>query len=237
MLDYLLGLAKSIDWKAAGGIVFGAAISATVAYILQRNSFAEARRQKAVDKREERLTLGLNVFTKMMRIASTLEILKRSLREAFDRAEKAGLEMRPWAVVMPLANLPAKVHFEPKELTEIMKLDFNLFNDLGPFDDIHNSLLDIFQTYKADRIAMTTTMPADMTGILGKATFTPDEMRRLGPKMAALDTIIDGLLQRTAADSDEAWSILKRLQASLNKEYGLKLSLEMKPDTRPRTSA
>jgi len=229
MLEYLFGLAKSIDWRAGVGVLFGAAISATVSYLLQRNSFAEARRQKELEKREERRALGLNVFTKMMRIASTLEILKRSLEEAFARAERDELKGPPWTIVIPLANFPGKVHFEPKEFTEIMKLDFNLFNDLGPFDDVHNTLLDVFQLYRTDRNALTSTMSAEMKGMLGSTTFTPEEMKRLAPKMAALDTIIDGMVQRTMADSEEAWTILNRLQGALNKEFGLKLRLEKKP--------
>ncbi len=231
MLEYLLQLVMSIDWRAGAGVLFGAAISALVSYLLQRNSFAEARRQKELDKREERRTLGLNVFTKMIRIASTLEQLKQSLEGAFARAERDNIKGSPWTMVIPLANFPAKVHFEPKELTEIMKLDFNLFNDLGPFDDVHNTLLDVFQLYRTDRNALTSTLSADMKGMLGSTTFTQEELKRLAPKMAALDTIVDGMVQRTLADSTEAWAILSRLQDALNKEFGLKLRLERKPFT------
>ncbi|MGQ0681277.1 hypothetical protein [Bradyrhizobium sp.] len=229
MLEFFLGLAKSVNWKAASGVLFGAAIGALVSYFLQRNSFAEARRQKELDKREERRTLGLNVLTKMIRIASTLELLMQSLEQAFARAEKDGIKGPPWTIVIPLANFPAKVHFEPKELTEIMKLDFNLFNDLGPFDDVHNTLLDVFQLYRTDRNALTSTLSAEMNGMLGSTTLTPEEVKRLAPKMAALDTIIDGMVQRTTTDSAEAWSILNRLQDALNREFGLKLRLERKP--------
>jgi hypothetical protein len=198
MLDYLLGLAKSIDWKAGAGVLFGAFISAVVSYLLQRNSFAEARRQKEIDKREDRRILGLNVLTKMLRIASTIELLKQSLEQAFSRAEKDGHEGPPWSFIIPLANFPGRVHFEPKELTEIMRLDFNLFNDIGPFDDVHNSLLDIFELYRTDRNALTGTMPAEMMGgMRGSSTFTPDEMKKLAPKMVALDTVVAGMVQRT----------------------------------------
>jgi hypothetical protein len=235
-MSWLSEAIHQISWSSAAGVLFGAGISATVSYLLQRNSFAEAHRQKEVDKRDERRTLGLNVFTKMMRIASTLEILKRSLEEAFSRAEKDGIKGPPWTIVVPLANLPGKIHFEPKELTEIMKLDFNLFNDLGSFDDVHNSLLDVFLLYRTDRNALTSTLSAEMTGMLGRSTFTPEEMKRLGPKMAALGTIIDGIVQRTMADSEEAWTILSRLQDALNKEFGLKLRLEKKPRTQPVSS-
>lgn len=228
-MSWLSEAVHQISWSSAGGVLFGAAISASVAYLLQRNSFREARRQKEIDKREERRTLGLNLFTKMMRIASTLEILKRSLEEAFARAERDKVKAPSWAIVIPLANFPGKVHFESKELTEVMKLDFQLFNDLGPFDDIHNSLIEVFQGYRAERTALTSTMSAEMDGALGKSTFTAEEMKRLGPKMFALDTMIDGMFQRAVTDSQEAWALLHRLKDALNKEYDMKLRLEMKP--------
>src|SRR6185295_2741728 len=140
----------------------------------------------------------------MVRIASTLEQLKQSLEQAFARAEKDGHQGPPWSFIIPLANFPGRVHFEPKELTEIMRLDFNLFNDLGPFDDVHNSLLDIFELYRTDRNTLTAAMPAEMMGgMRGSSTFTPEEMRKVGPKMAALDTVVAGMVQRTMVDSEE----------------------------------
>jgi hypothetical protein len=230
--NVLASLFSNVSWSTAGSIVFGAVISATVSYLLQRNAFAEARRQKEADKREERRALGLNLFTKMMRIASTIEILRRSLDNSFARAKADNVSAPLWALVMPLANLPSKVHFEPKELTEILRLDFSLFNELGPFDDIHNSLLDIFSMYRADRNALTSTLRADeMTGSLGRAQFTPEEMKNLQPKMVALDSLIAGMMKRTQDDAKEAWALLQRLQDALNKEYGLNLSLEQKPST------
>ena len=68
-------------------LLAGTIISATVSYLLQRSSFAEARKQKAQEKFETRKTLGLNLFHKMIRIASMLGILRSSLDEAFARAK------------------------------------------------------------------------------------------------------------------------------------------------------
>jgi hypothetical protein len=73
MSDLLKSFVLSVDLRAASGIVFGATISALVSYVLQRNQFKEAKRQKEADRFEDRKALGLNVLTKMMRIASTLE--------------------------------------------------------------------------------------------------------------------------------------------------------------------
>ncbi|MBM3530831.1 MAG: hypothetical protein FJX62_22360 [Alphaproteobacteria bacterium] len=228
MWEILIAAYNSISWNATAGIVFGASISALVSYLLQRNQFREVRRQRDADRIEERKAVALNVLTKMMRIASTLEILQLSIEGAFRRAERDGLKGPPWTFVIPIANLPGKVHFEPNELTEVMRLDFQLFNDLGPFDDVHNVLLDTFAMYRTDRNALTENMSAEMKGNLGTTSFTAEEMKRLAPKMAALDTLVVGMIERTTKDSAEAWQILTRLQVALNKQFNLKLQLERK---------
>jgi hypothetical protein len=92
MLQEAVAYLESIPWSNAVSILFGAAISAIVSYLLQRNSFGEARRQKESDKKEERRALGLNVFTKMIRIASTLEQLKQSVEGALARASAQNLQ-------------------------------------------------------------------------------------------------------------------------------------------------
>jgi hypothetical protein len=228
MWDTLTVVYNAISWSAALGIVFGAAISALVSYLLQRNQFLEVMRQRESDRLEERKAVALNVLTKMMRIASTLEILNLSIENAFKRAEVAGIQAPAWAVVIPIASFPGKVHFEPKELTEIMRLDFQLFNDLGPFDDVHNTLIDAFVTYRTDRNALTENMSADMKGNLGTICFSAEEMKRLAPKMASLDSLVAGIRQRTNQDSAEAWQLLMRLQDVLNKTFNMKLKLERK---------
>jgi hypothetical protein len=228
-MSWLSEAVHQISWSSAAGIIFGAGISATISYALQRNSFAEARRQKETDKRDERRVLGLNVLTKMIRISSNIIILKGTIESSFARAKADKLKSPPWAIVEPLANLPAKVHFEPKELTEVLRLDFQLFNDIGPFDDIHNALVDAFEMYRSERTALTSQMKADMTGVLGLTKLTQDEVRIFGPRMAGLDALIAQLLKRATIDGDEASQLLGKLQDVLNKEFDLKIRLEPKP--------
>jgi hypothetical protein len=70
---------QSIDWRAAAGIVFGAAISAVVSYSLQRTSFAEARAQKEHDGLETKKAQAYSLLFKLMRILSNLAILQRTI--------------------------------------------------------------------------------------------------------------------------------------------------------------
>jgi hypothetical protein len=134
-------------------LLAGTVISAIVSYLLQRNSFGEARRQKAQDKFEERKVLALTLFQKMIRIASTLEILKNSV-EPITKAAKKRSGLHPWQIALPLANFPDSVLFSPEERTFLLLMDKELFSDMGPFDDIHNSLLEMFTFYRTRRMAL-----------------------------------------------------------------------------------
>ena len=62
-----------------------------------------------------------------------------------------------------------------------MSLDINLFNDLGPYDDIHNSFLDLFAEYARRRSAMTEKFGAKMDGDTGATTLTKEEYEWMAP--------------------------------------------------------
>lgn len=205
----------------------GTIISAIVSYLLQRNSFAEARRQKEQDKLDERKTLGLNLFHKMIRIASTLAILKKHLNDSLSRLPPDERDRHVWRAVQPVATVPDRVKFSAEELTSLMLLDRELFNDMGPFDDLHNSLLDCFSLYRTSRTALTDTLPATMQEIVGRVEFDQNQMQSIAPR-AALDFLVHAMVQRTDKDSTEAWALLDRLTTSLNKAFDLKLKLEHK---------
>ena len=216
-------------FSVLGGTIIGGIISTTVAFIVQKRGLAAAKKQRDEDKRDERRTLALNVFTKMIRLASNLEQLRQSVEGTLADAKAKKLKGPPWAHVKPIASLPGKIHFDPKELTEVMRLDFNLFNDLGPLDDVHNVIIEAFEIYRKDRGSLTDTLHADMDGDLGSTEFTAEDIKRLGPRMVALDNLVGSILGRTKHDSADAMSLLMKLQEALNKEYDMKLRLEKKP--------
>ncbi|HEY8123916.1 MAG TPA: hypothetical protein VIF88_00620 [Methylocystis sp.] len=218
-------------------VLAGATVSAVVSYVLQQRSFAEARQQKAQDKVETRKTLGLNLFNKMMRIASNSEILKRGLEENISKADEDRLAREAWMFVLPIANLPNAVHFAPEELTMLMQIDLDLFNNLGQFDEIYNSLIEIFAVYGSRRAALTDVLPATMTeervtlnqrSVTGTTVLSMDEMRRFGPQMVQLNLLVRSMIDRARQDAAEAWVLLDRLRDTLNKEFKLQLSMERK---------
>jgi hypothetical protein len=63
-MSWLSEAVHQISWSSAAGVLFGAAISATVSFVLQRSSFKEARQQKEKDRREVRKALRSRSFLK-----------------------------------------------------------------------------------------------------------------------------------------------------------------------------
>jgi hypothetical protein len=156
-------------------------------------------------------------------------MLKHSLDNSFARAHAQGVHGEPWHLVMPIASLPANVHFEPKELTNLMRLDMELFNQIGPFDDVHNTIIETFALYRVERTALTDTLEAQMIdGSRGITNATESEMRRIAPKGASLNLLVQAMIERTRIDSEDAWKLMQRLQQVLNKEFNLSLRLERK---------
>ena len=229
MLNYLWEVAKGISWSSAASIVFGAAIGATVSYILQRNSFAEAQRQKEKDRFELRKAHAYSLFFKMLRIYSNLAILQKSIKQTpkkttADEGKLAG----PWQNTLPLANLPDRVKFTSDEMALLLSLNTLLFNDLGPLDDVHNGVIDVFEMYRAKRASVMELFSAEMDGNLGTTTFTKEQHDRLAPRVAELNMLIEAMAERTEGDSKEAWSLLKRIHKLFVKEFDFHPKLQLK---------
>jgi hypothetical protein len=205
-------------------LLLGTVISAIVSYILQQRSFSEARMEKQKNRFEMRKVLGLNIFHKMLRIASTLHYMKKHLDECL---VSTGVDAQTWHRLVPIAVAPYAVKFTPEELTFLMLMDMELFDDIGPYDEIHNNLLMSLELYKTKRTALLDTLPAKMIdGHLGTVNLSEADWLKIGPKIAELNALIDQIVQRTQQDSKKAWELLEKLATSLNKEFKLQLRLE-----------
>ena len=73
-------------------------------------------------------------------------------------------------------------------------------------------------------LALTDTLPAKMRGNIGTTELNEAEMIKAAPKMAELNSLIDGMNKRTRQDSKEAWELLEKFRNSLNKEFNLRIA-------------
>jgi hypothetical protein len=228
-MSWLSEALHQISWSSAGGVLFGAAISGTASYLLQRTSFAEARRQKEKDRFETRKAQAYSLYFKLLRIQSNLALLQKALKP--EQRQMTGSEGDlggDWQVTLPLANMPDRVKFTSDEMALLLSLSTMQFNELGPFDDVHNSVIDLFETYRSMRVETMSSMSAIMKGNLGTTTSTKEEHDKLAPKVAQLNMLLASMKERTDGDAKEAWHHLKRTHALFVKEFNFHSKLQLK---------
>jgi hypothetical protein len=230
-MSWLSEAVRQISWSSAAGVLFGAAISASVSYTLQRTSFAEARRQKDKDRYEVRKSQAYSLLFKMIRIHSTIAIIDATLTEFLEKGKKSGVASL-WQVILPLGNLPDKVKFTPEEMALVLSLDDNLFNELGPYDEIHNSLIDIYQSYGTKRVAALSKFGTDeMEGGTGTHKLSAEEVAWLKPRAYELNSLAEGMIQRARHDRAESKGLLERVHALFVKEFQFSPKLEFREPT------
>jgi hypothetical protein len=228
-MSWLSEAVHQISWSSAGGVLLGAAISASVSFVLQRSSFTEARRQKDRDRREVRKAHALSLVFKMIRISSDLHNLGKAIVESLERAERDGFKGMPFQVVVPTIPLPDPVRFSPDEMAWVLSVDNDLFNEMGPLDELHTSTVAIFDLYNTKRDKLLEKLGAQMEGMIGTTFLTPEQKRWFDPRAVELNQLVEIMIQRSQRDAKEAWTAFDNLTAVVSKEFDMKLRFEKKP--------
>jgi hypothetical protein len=227
------GPQDAITWwaliSAFGGSLIGGTISTVIALVVQNRSFNAAKKQRDDDRHETRKAQAYSLFFKMVRIHSSIVLLGQGNSESLKSAGEKGLEGDLWRKILPHGNFPPPVKFTPEEMALVLSLDITLFNDLGPYDDIHNSFLDLFSEYARRRSALTEKFGAKMHGDTGTTSLTKEEYEWMAPRAHDLNGLAQAMLQRAEQDSKESRELLTRLHALFVKEFGLSPKLEFKP--------
>ena len=186
-MSWLSEAVRQISWSSAAGVLFGAGISATVSFVLQRSSFKEARQQKDKDRRDVRKAQALSLVFKMVRISSDLNNLGKAVREFIERGKNEGREGMLFQFVPPTVPLPDTVRFSPDEMAWVLSVDNNLFNAMGPLDELHASTVAIFDLYNTKRDKLLERLGAQMEGVIGTTSLTPEQKRWFDPRAVELN--------------------------------------------------
>jgi hypothetical protein len=216
-------------FSALGGSIIGSVVGGAISYWLQNKNLAAIKAQHAEDRFETRKVLAYSLFIKMGKVYSNLNLLRKTMQQYFDEGKAAGME-EPWTFVKALASSFAHVNFSTEEMALIMAIDAPLFNEMMPWDAIHNGLIDVFELYGRKRNELLNMLPATMTGNIGRMAFTAEQRMIIGPRAAELNDMIVTLRARTIGDSEEAWEVNQRMFALVKKEFGFNRTLKRKPD-------
>jgi hypothetical protein len=218
-------------FSVIGGSIVGGVISATVAFVTQRKNLDAAKAQRDSDRLEKRRASGYSLLFRMIRIHSTIAIIDATLADFVERGKKNGFASL-WQAILPLGNLPDKVKFTPEEMALLLSLDDKLFNDVGPYDDIHNSLIDIYGSYGTRRVSVLSKFGTDeMEGGTGTHKLSAEQVAWLKPRAYELNSIAQGMIERAQHDRAESKGLLERIHALFVKEFGFSPKLEFREPT------
>jgi hypothetical protein len=215
-------------FSALGGSLLGSVVGGCLNYWLQNRALNAAKAQREADRFEVRKALGYSLLFKMIRLISDLVTLGKAIREPMDTAKKAGFVGAPFQIVMPIVPMPDKVKFSPEEMALVLSIDAELFNELGPLDELHNSTVALCELYGSKRTSVMERFEAKMEGSIGTTMLTEERKNWLAPRAVELNSLVEALLQRTEQDGKEAWAALDRLHVVLEREFKLKHKLEPK---------
>jgi hypothetical protein len=216
-------------FSAIGGSIVGSVVGGAISYWLQNKNLAAIGAQRAEDRFEGRKALAYSLFIKMGKVFSNLNLVRKTMQQSYLDGKAAGLK-EPWMYVKGFAASLSHVNFSTEEMALILSIDAPLFNDMMPWDAIHNGVIDVFEFYGRRRAELLDRMPATMTGDIGRTTFTAEQLMSIAPRAAELNGIIESLRAQTISDSEEAWKLNERMFALVKKEFGLNRTLQRKPD-------
>ena len=213
-------------WSA----ICGAVVGGVIALCIQLIALRAAKMERNEQKKERRDALGHSIVFKVMRIHSNFYQLHFHLEEAFASVDSQS-HGEPWSFVLPLANTPDDVHFSPDEMSLILSFGSpELTDSLMSLDVVHNSLIDIFETYAGMRADILPLMPAEMVGGVGKSTLTKEQLKVARPRMVMMNRLISDTRGRAEVDYLESKKAVQDLFKSLNDKLGLKIKLEINAD-------
>jgi hypothetical protein len=167
----------------------------------------------------------------MIRIHSTIAIIDATLTDFVEKGRAKGFAAY-WQMILPLGNVPDRVKFTPDEMALLLSMNIDLFNDLGPYDEIHNSLLDLYETYGTKRVVTLAKFGIqEMDGGTGTHELSIDDIGWLTPRAYELNNLAEGMIEKAKHDRVESKGLLERIHALFVKEFAFSPKLEFREPT------
>jgi hypothetical protein len=213
-------------FSVIGGSIIGGVISATVAFLTQKKTLDAAKAQRDIERFEKRQATAYSLFFKMTRMHSTLAIVDTTLTEFVEAGKKKGFAAY-WQMILPLGNMPDRVKFTSEEMALLLSMDNKLFNELGPYDEVHNSLIELYENYGRRRTEVLSKFGADeMDGGTGTHSLTAEQIAWMKPRAYELDSLAQGMIERASKEETLSRSLLQRMHALFVKEFQFEKTLE-----------
>lgn len=206
-------------WAAVVGAIVGSATGGLITWLLQLN---QDRRQS----RELNQGLARSLMFKLIRIYSDFYTFRKHIKDSEESAARDGLPFG-WQSFRAVGNLPDKIQFSSDEMSYLLSLkNFDLFDKVLSLDVTHSSTIDILQTYKERRLALTDRLSATMDGAVGSSFLDEKQMAFFAPKAAELDLMVNELRVRFFEDERDSREALELTNIAISKTLGQKIELK-----------
>ncbi|MCY4421279.1 MAG: hypothetical protein OXC42_08580 [Gammaproteobacteria bacterium] len=216
-------------WSAIGGSLGGTIGGGLIAYAVQHKALREGRMQRKKDHRLAQQVLGTSLLIKLLKIHSNFHAIHQHFEKALAAERQPDAVYEPWQLIQPFASLPQQVNFTPEELSMLTAIgDFDVFNSVFSMDVVHNAVIDGCEAYRIQRAKLTDMLPVeDVSGYVVVTALTDNQASALQPQMIAVNSVIEELITRVKAGSEESKSALDRTQKLLRDKLELPYSVEV----------
>jgi hypothetical protein len=227
IFDISLMFSKELVSALAGAIVGG-----LIAFGVQIIGLREARRVRDHDRKLAQQALAHALLFKMLRIYSNAVQTNRYMERCFAMASEKKLEGDPWTFVLPLANLPERMHFSPDEMGMLLSLkDKDVFNLVMNQDVCHNSLNDIIAKFNECRRELTDQLKHDQVdGNKLSGIATREDYMKVVPRIIEVNALISGMREMSKRNAEEGRQSVSGLQNVFRDKLGLTFQLEFDED-------
>jgi len=196
------------DAKAVVPTVVGGLIAAITGYCLAHKASKETLKRDRVSRLENQKAAALRAVVKLLSIVNGMATLHRQLEGMICDADAQGhSELSLWQKVKPIIGFTDhSIRFEAEEVAVFVAKEVDYANELLLLADRYATLESAFRTYERRRAELTDDFPATTTmiGAVGTTFFTEEQGRRVAPRAAELNTMVEELRRFASEDYETA---------------------------------
>ncbi len=200
------------------GAVIGAVVSGLISLLLQLYALKKAEEQRVAEATRTTNALNASIWVKVSNIRGTVEYFDKHFQGQINQVPRIEPERYIWEV-KPLIGMPAPVTFTDQEVTHVFEVaDMATFGNFMMLSMIHKTAIELTDLYAVKRAELLDQLPSTVfRGERRRIELTEPEMRKFGPKIIQLSSLLQELLQTLNKDKVFALNTRTMLRGPLKK--------------------
>ncbi len=209
-------------WAAIVGAVVGGVITT----LLQVAQQTHERSLRNSERLEQRKMFAYSLVYKLMTINSMFVRVSHHLEKAFEAAPE---DWEPWQFLEGYATSHKHVVFSPEEMTLLLKVSADSFNDIAALDEVHNALSDTLGVFSRHKERIHELLPPSrMDGRKGHIEATQEQYMAARPYMVVANGIARDMRLSAKRDASRTFQAMQAAIPKFNRTLDMKLLVEQK---------